>query len=226
MGFATPKTLSPFLGFVMIPFLAQCYLQRFANTTVVLGHCRQTPSNNPVSTRRFCSKFYFFSSALILLLAPFASLWDKRIVFSSPNIFHFKFSRCCCWGVLTHEEMTAVSPRMSETCLGVMRSPRSILLKYYKWACLSSQARKGLGAWRRISSVWRRSGNCIPSHQIQSWWEVWGPNWVWAFPEIMVAFEHMLSEGQKVLPSTLFFSMARLSRMLQGDNEPSKKHLL
>lgn len=189
-------------------------------------------SNNPVSTRRFCNKLYFFSSAASLLLAPCVSLWDKRIVLkggccgitllsSSPNMFHFNFSRCC-WVVMTHGEMRAVSPRMSETSLEMMISLRSVLLKYQKWACLSSWERKGLGARRGTLGAWREKQQLCALTPNPELLEVWGPSWAWVFPKVMVAFEHMLSEGQKVSTSFLFFSMAGLRRMLQGDNELSK----
>lgn len=158
----------------------------------------------------------FISFPLLLLCFwVHVSLQDKRIVLkvgcsdtsllsTSPNIFHFSFSRCCFWVVVTHGEMLAVSPRMSETS-SEMISLRSVLLKYQKWACLSSWERRSFGAWR-ISS------DCAPSHQIQSHWEVWGPSWAWVFPKILVAFEHVLSEGQKVLTPSLVFSMEGLSK--------------
>lgn len=46
---------------------------------------------------------------------------------------------------------------------------------------------------------------------------------MWVFLKDVIAFEHMLPEAQKVSTSSLFFSMAGLSRMLQGGNEPSNK---
>lgn len=182
---------------------------------MVWGHCGRRASNNPASTRRFCNNSYFFSSAPSLPLGTCVSLQDKRIVLkvgcsditllsSSPNIFHFSFSRCCFWVVVTQGEMPAVSPRMSETSLEMMRSLRSVLLKYQKRACLSSWERKSFGAWRR-------SSDCAPSHQIQSHWEVWGPSWAWVFSKVLVAFEHVLSGGQKVLTPFLVFSMEGLS---------------
>lgn len=151
-----------------------------------LGHCGQMASNNPVSTRRFCNRFYFFSSAPSLLLTLCVSLQDRRIVlkgdccgitllFSFPSLFHFDFSRCCCWLVMTHGEMPTVSTRMSETSLEMMISLRIILLKYQKWACHSSWEREG---------VWLLEGETVgsvPSHQIQSCWEVCSPSWVWVF---------------------------------------------
>lgn len=46
------------------------------------------------------------------------------------------------------------------------------------------------------------------------------------FSQGHVAFEHMLSEGQKVLTSSSFFLTPGLSRMLQGDSELRNKKFI
>lgn len=110
--------------------------------------------NNPAPAIRFCNKFYLFSSAFSSLLAPCVSLWNKRIVLkgsssdiilpaSSPIIFHFNFSTCCCWAVMTHGKITAVSPRMSEMSLEI--SLRNVLFEKPEVSLYLFLRKKGFG---------------------------------------------------------------------------------
>lgn len=114
---------------------------------------------------------------------------------------------------------SAYSEPKKESNLEMMISLRIILLKYQKWACHSSWERKGLGAWRRSSGFCALTPNPELLGGLQSQLSV-------GFSEVIVPFEHVVSEGQKVSTSSLFFSMAGLSRMLQGDNEPSNKKFI
>lgn len=128
------------------------------------------------------------------------------------SYFILYFSTCYCWAVMTHGEITAVSPRMYETSLEI--SLRNVLFEKPEVSLYPFLRKKGLGTWRS-------SSNRTCSHEMLSCWEVWGTNSAWGFPQGHGCF--WTQRDKTFLISFLLFSMAGIFRMLQGGKEQSDK---